>query len=127
MVSLFIVRALLQRARPLPDREPCMRAVFDVSESDVAALVARSYLPEEASRDPAAIKAAIEGLMSDVVFDLEAERFTRNHPGNASPPDSVTRDEPRMTANSAKLPKLIRRSVALPAHAFAAPEVAQDL
>ena len=58
-----------------------MRAVFDVSESDVAALVARSYLPEEASRDPAAIKAAIEGLMSDVVFDLEAERFTRNHPG----------------------------------------------
>ena len=39
----------------------------------MAALVVRSYLPEEASRDPAAIKAAIEGLMSDVVFELEAE------------------------------------------------------
>ena len=36
--------------------------LVDVSEGDVAALVARSYLPEEASRDPAAIKAAIEGV-----------------------------------------------------------------
>jgi hypothetical protein len=53
--------------------------LIDVSEGDVAALVARSYLPEEASRDPAAIKAAIEGLMSDVVFEVETERSTRNH------------------------------------------------
>jgi hypothetical protein len=45
----------------------------------VAALVARGHLPEEASRDPAAIMAAVECLMSDVVFELETERFTRNH------------------------------------------------
>jgi hypothetical protein len=41
------------------------------------ALVARSYLPEEASRDPAVIKAAIECLISDAVFELETERFAR--------------------------------------------------
>lgn len=44
----------------------------------MAALVVRRYLPEEASRDPAAIKAAIEGLMSDVAFELETERSARN-------------------------------------------------
>jgi hypothetical protein len=63
--------------------------LVDVSETEVAALVARSYLPEEASRDPAAIKAAIEGLMGDMVFDLEAERSTRNQLGETryhSPP-----------------------------------------
>ena len=43
----------------------------------MAALVTRSYLPEEASRDPAAIKAAVECLMADVVFELEAERSAR--------------------------------------------------
>jgi hypothetical protein len=55
--------------------------LVDVSETEVAALVARSYLPEEASRDPAAIKAAVEGLMADVVFELEAERADRNKRG----------------------------------------------
>jgi len=55
--------------------------LVDVSESDVAALVARSYLPEESSRDPAAIKAAIEGVIADVVFDLEAERSARTQLG----------------------------------------------
>jgi hypothetical protein len=38
-------------------------------------------VPEEASRDPAAIKTAIEGLMADLVFELEAERSTRNQVG----------------------------------------------
>ena len=52
--------------------------LVDVSETDVAALVARSYLPEEASQDPAAIKAAIEGVIADMVFELEAERCARN-------------------------------------------------
>jgi hypothetical protein len=47
----------------------------------VAALVARSYLPEEAAGDPAAIKAAIECLMSDVVFELETERSIRSQRG----------------------------------------------
>ena len=59
-----------------------MRCItVDVSEADVAALVARSYLPDDASHDSAAIKAAIEGLIGDLVFELEAERSTRNRLG----------------------------------------------
>jgi len=50
--------------------------LVDVNEGDIAALVARSYLPEEASRDPAAIKAAMEGVVADVAFELEAGRST---------------------------------------------------
>ena len=48
-----------------------------VNKSDLEALIARGHLPEEGRRDPAAIKAAIETLMSDVVFELEAERSAR--------------------------------------------------
>jgi hypothetical protein len=56
--------------------------LVDVRENDAAALVARGYLPEEeASRGKAAIKAAIECLMSDVVFELEYERSTRKQLG----------------------------------------------
>ena len=46
----------------------------DVNESEVGALVARGYLPEEARGDPVAIKAAIEGVISDLAFELEQER-----------------------------------------------------
>ena len=49
----------------------------DVSETDVAAMVARSDSPEEASEDTAAIKAAIEGVIADVVFELESRRSTQ--------------------------------------------------
>ena len=54
----------------------CIRV--EVSDGDVAALVDRGYLAEDASRDSAAIKAAIEGLIADVAFELETERSTRN-------------------------------------------------
>jgi hypothetical protein len=46
----------------------------DVNENEVGALVARGYLPEEARGEPVAIKAAIEGLISDLAFELEQER-----------------------------------------------------
>ena len=46
----------------------------DVSQSELDALVVRGYLPEEARGDPAAIKAAIEGVISDLAFELEQER-----------------------------------------------------
>jgi hypothetical protein len=49
-----------------------------VNESSLEALVARYYLSEEASSDAAAIKAAVEGLMADMVFELECERSARN-------------------------------------------------
>ena len=67
-----------------------------VNKSDLEALIARGHLPEEASQDPAAIKAAIEGLMSDVVFELETERSTRSQLGKrVTTRHPVTRDEPR--------------------------------
>jgi hypothetical protein len=47
----------------------------EVNENEVAALVVRGYLPEEARGDPAAIKAAIEVVISDLAFELEQERF----------------------------------------------------
>jgi hypothetical protein len=57
-------------ARPSPSTERSRRyqqrrrrgtrcITVDVNESEVAALVARGYLPEEARDDPVAIKAAI--------------------------------------------------------------------
>ena len=46
----------------------------DVNENEIAALVARGYLPEEARDDPVAIKAAIVVVISDLAFELEQER-----------------------------------------------------
>jgi hypothetical protein len=49
-----------------------------VNKSNLEAPIAIGYLPEEASQDPAALKAVIEGVIADLVFELEAERSTRN-------------------------------------------------
>jgi hypothetical protein len=54
--------------------------MVDVNESDLEAFVARNYLSEETSHDPGAIKVAIEGVISDLVFELETERFSRSRP-----------------------------------------------
>jgi hypothetical protein len=52
-----------------------MRCItVDVNDGEVAALVARGYLPEEARGDPAAIKVAIEVVISDLAFELVQER-----------------------------------------------------
>jgi len=51
-----------------------------VNEGEVAALVAGRYLSEEARGDPAAIKAAIEVVISDLAFELEQDRFKRSGP-----------------------------------------------
>jgi hypothetical protein len=45
----------------------------EVNESEIAGLVARGYLPEEARVDPVAIKAAIEVVISDMAFELQQE------------------------------------------------------
>jgi hypothetical protein len=47
----------------------------DVNEGEVAALVAGGYLSEEARGDPVAIKAAVEGLISDTAFEVEQETW----------------------------------------------------
>ena len=44
---------------------------MDVNEGEVAALVARGYLPEEARIDPVAIKGAIEIVISDMAFEQQ--------------------------------------------------------
>jgi hypothetical protein len=45
----------------------------DVNEFEVSALVVKGYLPEEARDDAKAIKAAVEGAISDMAFDLQQE------------------------------------------------------
>ncbi len=51
---------------------------MDVNQSEVAALVVRGYLSEEARNDLMAIKAAIEGVISDVAFELQQETATES-------------------------------------------------
>ena len=55
-----------------------MRCVtVEVSQSEVAALEARGYFSEEERDDGAAIRKAIEGLISDMVFELQSETAER--------------------------------------------------
>jgi hypothetical protein len=72
--------ARVQRYRARRRQGTCCITVH-VNKSDLEALIARGHLPEEGRRDPAAIKAAIEGLLSDFVFDLETERSARSQVG----------------------------------------------
>ena len=53
----------------------CVTVVVNQSERD--ALVVRGYLPEEERDDGAAIKKAIEGVLSDLVFELLSETAER--------------------------------------------------
>ena len=51
---------------------------MDVSELEVSALVVKGYLPEEARNDAKAIKGAVEGLISDIAFELQQKTSTRS-------------------------------------------------
>ena len=48
---------------------------MEMNDLEISALVAKGYLPEEARGDSKAIKSAIEALVSDLVFELEQQRF----------------------------------------------------
>jgi hypothetical protein len=50
----------------------------DVSQSERDALVVRGYLSEEERDNGAAIKKAIEGVISDMVFELQSETADRS-------------------------------------------------
>jgi hypothetical protein len=52
----------------------------DVNELEVSALVMKGYLPEETRDDTKGIKAAIEGVISDMAFELEQERSKGSGP-----------------------------------------------
>jgi hypothetical protein len=49
----------------------------DVSQGELDALVVRGYLSEEERDDGAAIKKAIEGVISDIAFELQSETAER--------------------------------------------------
>jgi hypothetical protein len=49
----------------------------EVSQSEIAALEARGYFSEEERDDGAALKKAIEGVISDLVFELQSETAQR--------------------------------------------------
>jgi hypothetical protein len=49
-----------------------------VNELEVSALIFKGYLPEEDRNDGEAIKAAIEGVISDIAFDLQQATSTRS-------------------------------------------------
>ena len=50
----------------------------DVNQSECDALVVRGYLSEEDRDNGAAIKKAIEGVLSDLVFELQSESAERS-------------------------------------------------
>jgi len=49
-----------------------------VDELEVSALIFKGYLAEEDRNDAEAIKAAIEGVISDIAFDLQQGTSTRS-------------------------------------------------
>jgi hypothetical protein len=61
------------KAASKPQGTRCI--IVDVSALEISALVVRGYLPEEARTDPKAIKLAIEGVISDMAFELQQERL----------------------------------------------------
>ena len=48
-----------------------------VSKSELGALVVRGYLPEEERDIGASLKKAIEGVISDMAFELQSETAER--------------------------------------------------
>jgi hypothetical protein len=58
-------------------RQGARCVTVDVSQSERDALVVRGYLSEEERDDGVAIKKAIEGVISDMVFELQSETAER--------------------------------------------------
>jgi hypothetical protein len=57
---------------------PAKAAAVAVNELELSALIFKGYLPEEDRNDAEAIKAAIEGVISDIAFDLQQGTSTRS-------------------------------------------------
>jgi hypothetical protein len=52
--------------------------MVDVNQGELDALVVRGYLPEEERDDGAALKKAVEAVLSDIEMDLQAETAERS-------------------------------------------------
>ena len=66
--------------------------MVDVDQGELDALVLRGYLGEDERGDGAATKKAIEGVISDMAFELQSETAerTRARVGSADPTKRVT-------------------------------------
>ena len=51
--------------------------MVDVNQSELDALIVRGYLPEEERNSGAALKKAIEAVLSDIELDLQSETAER--------------------------------------------------
>ena len=51
---------------------------MDVNQDELEALIVRGYLSEEDRDNGAALKKAIEGVISDIVFELQSETAERS-------------------------------------------------
>jgi hypothetical protein len=58
-------------------REGTRCVTVNINQSERDALVVRGYLSEEERDNRAAIKKAIEGVISDLVFELQSETAER--------------------------------------------------
>ena len=54
-------------------RRGTRRIMVEVNDEELAALVARGYLPAEMRSEKTAIGKAVEGVISDMAFDLQRE------------------------------------------------------
>jgi hypothetical protein len=72
-------RSSAARTRRLRERrrQGTRCVTVDVNPNELDALVVRGYLPEEERGKGAAIKKAIEGAISDMVFELQSETAER--------------------------------------------------
>ena len=59
-------------------RQGTLCVTVDINQSERNALVVRGYLAEEERDNGAAIKKAIEGVISDLVFELQSETAERS-------------------------------------------------
>jgi hypothetical protein len=48
--------------------------MVEITQGELDALIARSYLPVEERGDADTIKKAIEGVISDMAFEVQSER-----------------------------------------------------
>jgi hypothetical protein len=72
-------RSSATRTRRLRERrrQGTRCVTVDVNQSELDALVVRGYLPEEERDSGAALKKAIEGVISDMAFELQSETAER--------------------------------------------------
>ena len=82
---------------------------MDINEDELGALVVRGYLAEEERGNSSAIKKAIEGVLSDLVFELQSETAEHTDIISQTPNDLVTATLHKLAVcKRARPPRLLR-------------------